>query len=59
MTQDTDCSVVGGTEGSVAGDTEYFWGAFLVGSAYYHPSPLHALPNSCKWDIVVPMNISL
>ena len=59
VTQDDDCSVAGGTEGSVTGGIEYFGSAFLVGSAYHHPSPLCALPHSCKWGNVVPMSISL
>ena len=55
----TECSAAGGTEGSVAGGIEYSEGSFLVGSAYCHPSPLCALPHSCKWDNMVPMSISL
>ena len=51
VTQDADCSV--------AGDAECFGGAFLVGSAYCHPSPLHVLPHSCKWGNVVPMSTFL
>ena len=41
----TEGSVAWGAEGSVAGGTEYFGGAFLFGSAYCHPSLLHALPH--------------
>ena len=46
--QDIDCSMVGGTEGSVAGGIENFGGAFMVGSAYCHSSLLHVFPHSCK-----------
>ena len=34
VTLDVDCSVSGCAKGSVAGVTEYFGGAFMVGSAY-------------------------
>ena len=51
MTQDVDCSVAGGAE--------YFGGTFLAGSAYCHPSLLHALPHFYKWCIVVPRRMSL
>ena len=54
-----DYSTAGGAECSEAGGTEDFEGTFLVGSAYCHPSLLHALPHSCKWSNVVPMSISL
>ena len=65
--KDIDCSVVGGAEGfgfkdidcSVVGGAEGFGGTFMVGFAYCHPSPLHALPHSCKWGNAVPMRISL
>ena len=49
--QDIGCSVLWGTEG--------FGGAFMIGFAYCHPSPLWALPHSCKWGNAVPMSISL
>ena len=45
VSQDADCSMAGCT--------------FLIGSAFHHPSPLHALHHSCKWGSVVPMSISL
>ena len=48
VTQDTYCSVAWGAEGPVVGCAEYFGGAFLVSSAYNHPSLLCALPHSCK-----------
>ena len=61
-----ECSVAGGTEhfvargteSIVAGVAEYFGGAFLIGSAYHHPS-LHFLPHSYKWGNVVPMSTFL
>ena len=57
--QVNECSVIGGTEGSVAVGIEYSGGAFLAGFAYCHPSPLHALPHSYKWGNAVCMSISL
>ena len=62
-----DCSVTGGAESfvtqdvgcSVAGGADNFGGAFLVGSAYHHPSLLHLLPHSYKWGKVVPMSTYL
>ena len=59
VTQDVDCPVAGGAEGSVAGGTEYFGHAFLVSSTCCHPSLLHTLPHFCKWGNVVPRSISL
>ena len=59
VTQGAGYSVARDTGGSVAGGAEYLGGTFLVGSAYHHPSPLHALPHSCKWGNAVPMSISL
>ena len=56
VTQEADCSVAGGTEHFVARDAECFGGAFLFGSAHYHPSLLHAPPPSCKWGNAVPMS---
>ena len=54
VTQNADCSAAGCTEDFVAGGTEYCVGAFQVGFACYHPSPLHALPHSCKWPMQSP-----
>ena len=59
VSQGADCSVVGGAEWSVVGGIEYFGDAFLVDFAYCHPSPLCALPHSCKLGNVVLMSIFL
>ena len=53
----TECFEAGGTEYFVAGGTDYFVGTSLISvSAYHHPNLPHALPRSCKWGNVVPMN---
>ena len=57
VAQGVDCPVVGGTGYSAAGGTERFGGTSLVGFANHHPSPLHALLHFCKWGNVVPMSI--
>ena len=65
------CFVAGGAEsfvsqhvgcsdgGFVAVDIEYLGSVFLVGFSNCHPSPLCALPHSCKWGNAVPIGISL
>ena len=54
-----DYSVARDAEHSAAGALTILGVHSWVGSAYHHPSPLHALPHSCKWGNVIPMSISL